>query len=520
MSRRLLVSFVALTVSAATFAALISPAAGAGTTTTTSASASSTTATTSTASGLSAWRNCGRRLQCATLKVPVDYTQPDGDQVDIAVARVPASQPSKRLGSLVFNFGGPGDAGAETLPDFVSQIPAEIKDRYDLVSFDPRGTGKSRPVECVSNAEADRLNAVDPTPNSDADLQAFYDGTNEPIDVIARCVTRNGAWLAQLGSRNVARDLDRLRTALGDDKLSFLGYSYGTVIGAVYAQMFPDRVGRMVLDSPVDLSVDALQELRGNAQGFEQALKDFLADCAAKSSCSFHSNGDPTTALTELQRKFEAGLQLKTRVPATGAKSDRTAGVAAFYTALISALYDRQYGWPELADALTAARKGDGSLLLALADLYNGRRDDGTYDNIDEVIGVILCDDRDDPVPSFDAYKAEYDQEVAQYPLLGSLMGSTLLGCDPRLPRPPASEQVGDLRVDDTAPILVVGTTHDPATPFAGAQNLITRLAGSRLLTFDSTEHTAYTKNRCIDSAVDTYLLKGSLPPENTVCKN
>ncbi len=372
----------------------------------------------------------------------------------------------------------------------------------------------------MTDAEADRLNAVDPTPNSTADLRAFYDGTNEPIDVVARCVDRNGAWLAQLGSRNVARDLDRLRTALGEDALSFVGYSYGTVIGAVYAQMFPDHVGRMVLDSPVDLSVDALQELRGNAQGFEQALQDFLADCAANRDCSFHSNGDPTSALTTLEHKFEVGLELPTRVPATGEKSKRKAGVAAFYTALISALYDRQYGWPELADALSDARKGDGTYLLELADLYDGRRDDGTYDNIDEVIGVILCDDRDDPVPSFDAYQAEYDQQVTEYPLLGGLMGSTLLGCDPRLPRPPATEQVGDLHVDNTAPILVVGTTRDPATPFAGAQDLTTRLTGSRLLTFDSTEHTAYTKNRCIDRAVDTYLLKGTLPAENTVCKN
>jgi pimeloyl-ACP methyl ester carboxylesterase len=284
--------------------------------------------------------------------------------------------------------------------------------------------------------------------------------------------------------------------------------------------MFPDRVHRMVLDSPVDLSADALQELRGNSQGFEQALDDFLADCAKHTKCSFHSGGDPTAALTTLEARFEQGLTLPTADPRTGAKSKRTAGVGAFYTALISALYDRQYGWPELADALNDARKGDGSYLLALADSYNGRHDDGTYDNIDQVIGVILCDDRNDPVPSFDDYRAEYQREVAQYPLLGSYVGSTPLGCDPRLPKPPASEQVGDVRVFGTAPILVVGTTRDPATPFVGAQDLVTRLAGSRLLTFDSTEHTAYTKNPCIDRAVNAYLLRGTLPAEGTVCKN
>jgi len=479
--------------------------------------ATSSTAVT-VATGLSAWRGCGGKLQCATLTVPVDYTQPDGEQVDIAVARVRASDPERRLGSLVFNFGGPGDAGTGTLAGYAEQIPAAVRARYDVVSFDPRGTGRSRPVECVDDATADRLNSVDPTPNSDADLQAFYDGTHEPVDIIARCVARNGAWLAQLGSRNVARDLDRLRTSLGDDTLSFVGYSYGTVIGAVYAQMFPDRVGRMVLDSPVDLSANALEELRGNSEGFEQALDDFLTDCAGNRECSFHSDGNPTAALKALERRFEDGLELSTVDLSTGANSKRKAGVAAFYTALISALYDRRYGWPELADALDGARSGDGSYLLALADLYNGRQDDGTYDNIDEVIGVILCDDRDDPVPTFEEYRAEYGAQVEEYPLLGTYVGSTVLGCDPRLPRPPASEQVGDLRVTGAAPILVVGTTRDPATPFAGAQDLVTRLAGSRLLSFDSTEHTAYSKNACIDAAVNAYLLRGKLPREGKVC--
>jgi pimeloyl-ACP methyl ester carboxylesterase len=518
MPRRLLACVVAL----ASVAATVSVASGSLSSAVAHAATPRTHVATAGApanTGLSSWRACGAKLQCATLTVPVDYTQPQGEQLKVAVSRLRATNPSQRLGSLVFNFGGPGDAGAETLPGFAAQIPSEIRSRYDLVSFDPRGTGKSRPVECVDAATQDRLNAVDPTPNSDADLRAFYDSTNEPVDIIARCVARNGTWLAHVGTRNVARDLDRLRAALGDPQLSFIGYSYGTVIGAVYAQMFPDRVGRMVLDSPVDLSADALEELRGNSQGFEQALDNFLADCAANRKCSFHSDGDPTTALKTLQQRFEQGLQLPTRNLNTGKKSNRVAGVAAFYTALISALYDRQYGWPDLADALTDARNGDGSYLLELADLYNGRRDNGTYDNINEVIGVILCDDRDDPVPSFADYQAEYEREVAQYPLLGRLVGSTLLGCDPRLPKPPASEQVGDVRVANTAPILVVGTTHDPATPFVGAQDLVGRLAGSRLLTFDSTEHTAYTKNACIDRAVDGYLLRHRLPSDGKVCR-
>ena len=280
MSRRLFACFVALACGIVTIASVTPARAG----------------PSSTRAGLSAWKACGDKLQCALLRVPVDYTRPDGAQVDVAVARLRATQPKRRLGSLVFNFGGPGDAGTTTLPSFAREIPAAVRARYDLVSFDPRGTGNSRPVECINDRTADRLNAVDPTPNTDAELPSFYDGRHEPVDLVAQCVAKNGAWLAQLGSRNVARDVDRLRAALGDDKLAYLGFSYGTVIGAVYAQMFPDRVGRMVLDSPVDLSANALEELRANSDGFEQALDDFLADCAPRSAMTASPTSGSRTA--------------------------------------------------------------------------------------------------------------------------------------------------------------------------------------------------------------------------------
>ena len=243
-------------------------------------------------------------MQCATFRVPVDHGAPGGKEVSLAVARIRATKAKQRLGSLLLNFGGPGDAGSVTLPYFADQIPDEIRARYDLVSFDPRGTGSSRRVECIDDATADRVNAVDPTPDSDDELRAMYDGTNEPVDIIKHCIARNGDWLARLGSRNVARDLDQLRAALGDEQLTYMGFSYGTVIGAVYAQMFPDRVGRMVLDAPINLSADAVEELQANADGFAGALDAFLADCATRRSCAFHSKGDPSRAAGRARAAF------------------------------------------------------------------------------------------------------------------------------------------------------------------------------------------------------------------------
>src|SRR5581483_1150954 len=217
------------------------------------------------------WKSCGGGYQCSKLAVPVDYRSPSGATVDIAVARRPARDPEHRTGSLVINYGGPGDPGTQSLELAGTAIPAAVRDRFDLVSFDPRGTGRSKPIDCIDDATADRLFAEDPTPDTPADLARFYAGTNSSVDLVKACVDRFGTWLAEVGTRNVARDMERLRIALGDDELTYLGYSYGTVLGAVYAQIYPHRVRAMVLDSAVDLSSTPEQEELGNAAGFEHA---------------------------------------------------------------------------------------------------------------------------------------------------------------------------------------------------------------------------------------------------------
>jgi pimeloyl-ACP methyl ester carboxylesterase len=458
------------------------------------------------------WRSCGRVFECATLRVPTDYDHPEVGATPIRVIRRPADEPERRIGSLVINYGGPGDPGAETLRAAAASMPAAIRHRFDLVSFDPRGTGRSHPVDCIDDATFERAWADDRTPDSREELPSFYDGTAGSVDLVAECITKNGHWLPHVGTRNVARDLDRLRTGLGEERLTFLGYSYGTVLGAAYAQLFPDRVRAMVLDAPVDLSSTMEQEQRANAAGFEHALDEFLADCAARPKCAFHSHGDPRGALEALRTRLEGGGRIPTA-------QDRTIGSAEFYIALLSALYSPG-DWAFLADSLQqAAKKGDGSGLEALSDVYAGRRVDGTYSNFQEALGIIVCDDRPEPLVSFDDFTAMYDEFSRDYPFLGPVLGSGPVGCDPRLPSPRRDEQLGDVRVDHAPPLLLIGTTADPATPYAGAQDLQQRIAGSTLLTVDDTRHGGYaTGNDCVDRIVDTYLIRGAVPAPGARC--
>jgi len=459
------------------------------------------------------WQRCGGGLECTRLDVPVDPRVPDGEPVSLSLIRAPARDRSRRIGSLVVNYGGPGDAGTQTLPHALADIPAEIRDRFDVVSFDPRGTGGSRALDCIDDAASDTLASDDPTPDDPAELLRSYTGESSSVDVVGACVARFGSWLAAVGTRNVARDLDRIRIALGEERLDFLGYSYGTVLGAVYAQEFPDHVRTMVLDGAVDLSATPAEEQAATAAGFEHALDRFLTWCAATRSCPLRAGGDPRTALGHLRDQFEQGLTVPVR-------DGRRAGVASFYVAMLASLYDREQGWPALAAALQGADDGDGTGLQALADAFLGRDANGHHDVLQEAIGPIRCADRPTPVPPFTEYRAAFDDAVRRYPFLGPLLGSIQTGCDPRLPAPDPADVLGDVTAAPDAPVLVIGTTEDPATPYSGAIDLQRRITGSRLLTFASTEHSAYGRGvACIDDAVDRYLITRKLPPVGRRCR-
>ena len=459
------------------------------------------------------WRGCRDGFECTTLDVPVDYSAPNGEQVAISLIRKVATDPATRIGSLVVNYGGPGDPGTETVRLAYLSLPAAVRERFDVVSFDPRGTGRSRPIDCLDDATFDEAWTEDVTPDDDSELPSFYDGSAFSVDLFGACVDRQSDWLAHVGTRNVARDLDRLRAALGDRGLTYLGYSYGAALGAVYAQEFPDRIRALVLDSAVNLSTTAEQRQRGNARGFEKALERFLEGCAGDSECPYHSGGEPREALLRLRDEFEEGLRLD-------ARGDRTVGVTELYVGMLAALY-QEATWTDLAEALRIAdHEGDGTLLQRFSDVYAGRNAEGSYNNIQEAIGVINCADQPMPRVSFEDYAAKFADFSDRYPIFGSAFAGSPLGCDPRLPQPAIDEQLGDVRTSEAPPVLILAVTDDPVTPYAGGLDLQRRLRGSRILTLEATRHAAYSYGvPCIDDAVNDYLLNLELPGRRARCE-
>ncbi len=455
-----------------------------------------------------AWQPCRTGAQCATVQVPLDYDQPTGPTVDLALLRVPARDQPARLGSLVVNPGGPG-VSAQYYAAAADQIvsPA-VRDVYDVVGMDPRGVGGSTPLDCVDGAELDASLAIDATPDTEGEVATFLEGVGE---FAAGCEARSPDLLAHVGTTDVARDLDVVRAVLGDERLSYLGKSYGTSIGTEYARQFPQRVGRLVLDGAVDPALSDADVLLGQAEGFDLALSRFAGDCVER-GCSL---GTTTEQVVDVVADILATTD--DRPLPTGTDRPLTQTLATY--GVIYPLYLRpDDGYPVLESALQAARDGDGSLLLRIADLYLLRGPDGTYQtNQWDAFTPISCLDRPGSATVADV-QAVLPQFEAASPLFGEGQAWGLLSCSQwpvpsdGLPAPVAAA--------GAAPILVVGTTGDPATPYAWAQGLAAQLDSGVLLTYEGTPHTAYRKgSACIDTAVDTYLVQGTTPDEGTTCQ-
>jgi pimeloyl-ACP methyl ester carboxylesterase len=448
------------------------------------------------------WASCTAGFQCATLQVPLDYAHPDAQRIGLALIRKPATSSANRIGSLLVNFGGPGESGVQSLPDFAKSF-ATLNRSFDLVSWDPRGVGQSSPVQCVDGPAEDAYLALDSVLDDPQEKQA---GIQADKDLAAACQQRNAAILPFMDTASSARDLDLMRAALGDPKLTYLGFSYGTFLGQTYAKLFPSHIRALSLDGVVDPSVPANDSNLAQIVGFEQNLEAFLADCRARTSCAYGRSGDPGSKLTALM------TQLDTTPLAVGGRQ-LTRALA--MTGVLQALYDQSL-WPYLDQALTAVDKGDGRILLFLADTYTGRNADGTYNNLFNGAYIsTYCLDWAVPqdVAAYDALGPAYTKAS---PLFGPWSQYSNLQCAYWPVK--ATRSTGPIEVTGAPPILLVGGTNDPATPYADSQSVNKQIQGSVLLTRQGNGHTSYLASTCVAAAENSYLIDLTAPAPGTVC--
>jgi pimeloyl-ACP methyl ester carboxylesterase len=453
------------------------------------------------------WKSCRDGFQCSTLTVPMDYANPSLRSLHLALVRLPASDQKHRLGSLVINPGGPGGSGVDYARQAKQVISNAVRKRYDIVGFDPRGVGRSDPVTCLTDKQTDQYLASDPTPTTPAEIA---DAVALAKLFAAGCEQRGGAELEFIGTRDAARDMDVMRSALGDAKLFYLGKSYGTFLGATYADEFPTHVGRMVLDGVIDPSLTSEQINLGQAQGFELATRSFLADCVKRSSCALGRDlGTAEQRLRDLLNGLDAH-PLPTKEPAR----PLTEGWGTLGVAL--PLYNKSY-WPLLRSALTQAEQGSGEGLLTLADAYAERSSNGKYqDNSNDALYAVNCQDHAQP-----GGLAAIEQDARTFPATAPTWGAMLawgsLVCV-YWPNQP-TDQPKRISAPGSGPILVVGTIRDPATPYQWAVSLSKELSDGHLLTYDGDGHTAYRQgSSCVDTVVDKYLLSDAVPADGKRC--
>jgi pimeloyl-ACP methyl ester carboxylesterase len=454
------------------------------------------------------WRACGGGLECAGLMVPLDYARPNEQMIRIYLARLPASDPGHRIGSLVLNYGGPGAPGALSLQrGAATMLPASLLARFDIVSFDPRGSGSSSPVTCVDDATMDRMRALEPVPRTATEREAILESAR---GYAAGCQDQTGALLPYISTEAIARDLDRIRAALGEEQLTYLGYSYGTYLGARYATLFPGRVRALVLDAAIDITADPITIREDNLLAYESALDRFLADCATRPDCAFHAGGDPGAAFDALMAQIESAP-----IPAGGS---RPLGLGDARTAVMAAL--RGAAWPDLAIALGAADRGDGSLLLTFADQAMGRNTYGQYDNSLAAGTATTCMDAPG-IPDLAAIEALEARLAKDAPRLGgssAVFSGIWAPCMSWPVRPSGSPAL--LVAPPGTPILVVGGTGDPATPYAWSQRMATSLGNAILVTRRGEGHTTMVDpaNPCLVDVIARYLIDLEVPGDGLTC--
>ncbi|MGH3367218.1 MAG: alpha/beta fold hydrolase [Nocardioidaceae bacterium] len=451
------------------------------------------------------WEPCTGGFVCTTVQVPLDYADPSGDSVGLAVSRRPAEEPSKRTGALLVNPGGPGVSGVDYAPTAAAQFRPDVQARYDIVGFDPRGVAGSEAIDCLSDDQLDAFVASDPTPDDDPAAQAAI----ASLTALGRgCVEGSGRLTGHVSTVEAARDLDIIRSVLRSPQLHYYGASYGTLLGATYADLFPERVGAMVLDGAIDPTLSVVREAMQQARGFQTAADAYLRYCVEQGDCPL---GDSVPAATRSLTGLLASIDADP-LPGSGGR-ELTVGHAVL--GLWLPLYAPEL-WPTLSQALSAAIAGDGSALLRLSDFYTSRGPNGYRDNTMEALYAVNCLDH----PSSRSI-AEVRELVPRFeavsPLFGEGFAWGLLGCGDWPVR--AGEPMPTIHAQGAPPIVVVGTTRDPATPYQGSVALAEQLRSGVLVTREGDGHTGFKMgSECVDDAVNGFFASGAVPRDGLRC--
>jgi pimeloyl-ACP methyl ester carboxylesterase len=452
------------------------------------------------------WTACdgstNTEVECGNIEVPFDYADPEQGSFVLYIKKHNAANPADRIGSMMVNPGGPGFGGSSLADDTEYYFSQDLIDRFDIIAWDPRGTGESTPaVNCVDTF--DEYFGLDSPPETPEEKQALIDASQAFND---KCAENSGTILPFISTKASAQDINSLRLALGEEKVSFFGFSYGSELGTTWATMFPETVRAIVVDGAVDPTASSIQEGMSQAKGFEGQLATFLKQCSERTTCEFHNNGDAEAAFDKLVLDIDAK-------PLEVSKDRTLVTQGVLFTAVAQAMYSDYY-WPQLSEALSAAQGGDGKGILQLYDDYYQRKDDGTYGNELEAFLAISC--LDDPgatsTEEVDSHIADF---IAAAPRLG---GNFAYGYSCALW---PVEQAAKVTITGkgAGPIVVVGTTGDAATPLSSTRKMAQGLEQGILIVVDANQHTGYGANNCVVKAVDDYLIKLTVPANETTCK-
>lgn len=448
------------------------------------------------------WDDCGENLKCGYVDVPVDYTDLASAETSLYIVRHAATDPDKRIGALLVNPGGPGFGGSYLAKSAERVYAEDLVKSFDIIGWDPRGTGQSIPaIDCIDDYDA-YFAGGDITPDSDEERQAIGNKQEEFTDL---CFEKSGGIMPYVGTNNSARDMEMIRRALGEETISFFGFSYGSELGAVWATLYPNTVRAAVFDGASDPNGSSREVVTQQRSGFERSVNSFLADCATNRRCSFHNDGDTEAAFDTLMSQLD-----ENPIPTYPDRPLMTRGMA--LTAVAEAMYSDEY-WDILAEALDDAQQGDGRGLMNLFDQYFRRLPDGTYENGLEAFLNISC--ADDPERKT---VAEADADAASLASVSPRFSPSTVGDYTCVFWPEALDPRLKVSATTLVPILVIGTTGDPATPLEGARSMAQALGNATLLVVNADQHIGYGANGCVVEVVSDYLVKLEVPENEAPC--